>query len=76
MSASNPECAVTLVGQLSVNSGSHTATARTRWMLAMPTFSRFAGSLTTATGVTSEPVLAVVGIATTGNTGPGTALSP
>ena len=45
-------------------------------MLAMPTFSRFAGSLTTATGVTSEPVLAVVGIATTGNTGPGTALSP
>jgi hypothetical protein len=42
----------------------------------MPIFIAWAGSEITATGVTSEPVPAVVGTATTGSTAPGTLFSP
>ena len=71
-----PEKAVTPAGAPSVSSGSTTAAAGTRNGLEIPTFSSRAGSDTTATGVTSEPVPAVVGAATIGTTGPGTRFSP
>jgi hypothetical protein len=43
-----------------------------RCRLATPTFIRVVASVITATGVTSEPVPAVVGTAISGSTGPGT----
>ncbi len=42
----------------------------------MPIFVLRAVSLSTATGVTSEPVPAVVGMAMIGSSGPGTLFSP
>src|SRR5690606_21780583 len=74
--ASAPALAVSAGGQPSVSSGSHTAVCGTRCGLEMPTLLTRSGSVSTATGVTSEPVPAVVGSATTGSTGPGTRSSP
>ena len=47
-----------------------------RYGLEIPTFIPSSGSPMTETGVTSEPVPAVVGSATSGTTGPGTRCSP
>ena len=69
--ASAPALAVRAGGQPSVSSGSHTAVCGMRWGLEMPTLLTRSGSVRTATGVTSDPVPAVVGRATTGSTGPG-----
>ena len=75
-SASMPAYAETVAGALTVSSGSTMAARGIRYGLETPTFISRSGSATTATGVTSEPVPAVVGTATTGVTGPGTAFSP
>src|SRR5579863_4302205 len=75
-SASMPECAVTLAGQETVSAGSTTAHFGIRARDAMPTFIARSGSATTATGLTSDPVPAVVGTATTGAIGPGRLFSP
>jgi len=75
-SASMPECAVTEGGQVRVSSGSQIAERGIRCGLEMPTFMPSSGSPMTETGVTSEPVPAVVGSATSGTTGPGTRCSP
>src|ERR1700692_12044 len=76
VSASMPEWAVTLAGQEMVSAGSTTAHFGIRARDAMPTFIARSGSATTATGLTSDPVPAVVGTATTGAIGPGTLFSP
>jgi hypothetical protein len=47
-----------------------------RYGLESPTFVPRWASLTTATGVASDPVPAVVGTAMSGRIGPGTANSP
>ena len=77
MSASSPTAAVTAGGQPTVSSGSREIASRGRrcWC-EMPVFTRCSGTSRTATAVTSEPVPAVVGSATTGRSGPGTARPP
>src|SRR5579862_8846490 len=75
-SASMPEWAVTLAGQETVSAGSTMAHFGISARDAMPTFIARSGSATTATGLTSDPVPAVVGTATTGVIGPGTLFSP
>src|SRR5204863_8570922 len=70
-SASIPANAVTVGGQPYVSVGSTTATVGISARLEIPTLSAASGSVITDTGVTSEPVPAVVGTATTGATGPG-----
>lgn len=62
-----PECAVTRGGQLSVSSGSTSTTLGKNAADARPTLTFLASSVGTATDVTSEPVPAVVGRATTGS---------
>ncbi len=74
--ASMPANAVTPRGAPRVSSGSTIAVVGTRWGLEIPTFVSRSGSDTTATGVTSDPVPAVVGMATRGSDGPGTRFSP
>jgi len=74
--ASAPDPAVSIGGHVRVSSGSQSATAGIRYGLEMPTFTARSGSANTATGVTSEPVPAVVGMAMTGMIGPGTRNSP
>ena len=74
--ASAPALAVRAGGQPSVSSGSHTAVCGMMCGLEIPTLLTRSGSVRTATGVTSDPVPAVVGRATTGTTGPGTRSSP
>src|SRR5690606_20449261 len=74
--ASIPEAAVTPAGAPRVSSASTIAAAGTRYGLETPTLSSRSGSVTTATGVASDPVPAVVGTATSGVTGPGTRFSP
>src|SRR5580704_1966884 len=75
-SASMPECAVTLAGQETVKDGSTIAHFGISAREAMPTFMARSGSATTATGLTSDPVPAVVGTATTGAIAPGILFSP
>jgi hypothetical protein len=75
-SASAPVCAVSTGGAPADSSGSTIAVCGMRCGLETPTLSVRSASVTTATGVTSEPVPAVVGTATTGSTGPGTRSSP
>lgn len=75
-SASAPAMAVSPLGQVSVSSGSQIAVWGIRCGLETPTFRSRALSASTATGVTSEPVPDVVGIAITGMTDPGTLYSP
>ena len=75
-SASAPALAVSAAGHSSVSSGSQIAVCGMRYGLEMPTLLVRSGSVSTATGVTSEPVPAVVGSATTGRVGPGTRSSP
>lgn len=74
--ASAPAMAESEGGQVRVRSGSHIATCGMRCGLEMPTFMTRSVSDRTATGVTSEPVPAVVGTAINGSTGPGTLNSP
>jgi hypothetical protein len=74
--ASAPALAVSGAGQPTVSSGSQTAACGIRYGLEIPTLLIRSGSVSTATGVTSEPVPAVVGRATTGTIGPGTLSSP
>ena len=76
MSASSPTAAVTAGGQPIVSSGSQIASRGRRCWCEMPVFTRCSGTSRTATAVTSEPVPAVVGSATTGRSGPGTARPP
>ena len=72
LSASIPECAVTWGGQEMVSEGSTIAHFGMMRRVAIPTFMNRFGSVTTATGLTSEPVPDVVGIPITSTTGPGT----
>ena len=74
--ASAPAIAVRDGGHVIVSSGSQIAAVAIRCGLEMPTFKIRSGSEITATGVTSEPVPAVVGTAITGRIGPGTLNSP
>ena len=74
--ASAPAMAVRPGGQVSVRSGSQIAVTGMRCGLEMPTFSTRSVSERTATGVTSDPVPAVVGTAIRGRIGPGTSSSP
>ena len=67
-----PAWAVTTGGAPTVSSGSQIACRGIRWRLATPIFMSVPGSVTTATGVASEPVPAVVGSAMSGISGPGT----
>lgn len=60
-SASAPEIAVSEGGQVKVSSGSQIAVCGINSGLATPTFIIRSGSARTATGVTSDPVPAVVG---------------
>ena len=69
--ASAPALAVSAGGQPSVSSGSQMAVCGMRCGLEMPTLLTRSGSVSTATGVTSDPVPAVVGRATTGMHGTG-----
>ena len=66
VSASAPAIAVSDGGQVIVRSGSQMAAAGIRCGLEMPTLSVRLASEMTATGVTSDPVPAVVGTAITG----------
>ncbi len=76
-SASMPEWAVTERGHVRVSSGSQIAVRGIRYGLEIPTFMPSSGSPITETGVTSEPVPAVVGSGDQrARPGPGTRCSP
>ncbi len=68
--------AVTTAGQPRVSSGSTTASLGRRCSLSVLTLTPASASVSTAAGVTSLPVPAVVGTQTSGTTGPGTRFSP
>ena len=76
VSASIPVQAVMRAGRPRVSSASSSATAGRRRLSDSPTFMWSALSVTIATGDTSLPVPAVVGMATTGRVAPGTLFSP
>src|SRR5690554_1813318 len=76
VSASAPAIAVRDGGQVKVSSGSQIATSGIRYGLEIPIFRARVLSDRTATGVTSDPVPAVVGMAIRGIIGPGTFSSP
>ena len=67
---------MTAAGAPIVRSGSTIATRGMSVASETPTLSSRSGSETTATGVASEPVPAVVGTATIGSTAPVTLFSP
>jgi len=66
-SASSPACAVTDGGHAMVSSGSTRASAGSMDAERRLTFTLCSGEVTTPLAVTSEPVPAVVGTATTGS---------
>ena len=68
-----PVDAVTPAGHETVSAGSTIASAGRRYWCEMPVFVPSRGKSMIATVVTSEPVPDVVGSATIGRTGPGTA---
>gem|GEM_PF-4769671 len=76
VSASSPVCAVTLGGSVLVSSGSTIASVGAKYRLTKGTFWWRSGTVTIAMNVTSLPVPAVVGMATSGPQGPGTASLP
>ena len=59
-----------------MSTGSTIAKSGIRCTLETPTFRARSGSVSTETGVSSEPVPEVVGTATSGIVGPGTRDSP
>lgn len=69
-SASMPVAAVTFAGAVSVNTGSTMASSGMSGVPAMSIFTSLAVSVMIVNCVASEPVPAVVGMATIGQTGP------